>query len=41
MTTRFKLPVIPAAFFGVVLGLAGLGNASRVAEAEGSNSCSA
>src|ERR1700742_1340148 len=31
MTTRFKPPAIPAAFFGIVLGLAGLGNAWRAA----------
>jgi tellurite resistance protein len=31
MTTRFKAPVIPAAFLGVVIGLAGLGNAWRAA----------
>jgi tellurite resistance protein len=31
MTTRFKPPIIPAAFFGIVLGLAGLGNAWRAA----------
>jgi tellurite resistance protein len=31
MTTRFKLPIIPAAFFGIVLGLAGLGGAWREA----------
>src|SRR5258706_980528 len=29
MTPRFKPPIIPAAFFGIVLGLAGLGNAWR------------
>src|SRR5258706_2550514 len=29
MTSRFKPPIIPAAFFGIVLGLAGLGNAWR------------
>jgi tellurite resistance protein len=31
MTSRFKPPIIPAAFFGIVLGLAGLGNAWRAA----------
>ena len=31
MTVRFKPPVIPAAFFGIVLGLAGLGGAWRAA----------
>jgi hypothetical protein len=31
MTARFKPPTIPAAFFGIVLGLAGLGNAWRAA----------
>lgn len=31
MTTRFKPPIIPAAFFGIVLGLAGLGNAWNAA----------
>jgi tellurite resistance protein len=31
MTTRFKLPVVPAAFFGIVLGLAGLAFAWRAA----------
>jgi len=31
MTSRFKLPIIPGAFFGIVLGLAGLGNAWRAA----------
>jgi tellurite resistance protein len=30
-TTHFKPPIIPAAFFGIVLGLAGLGSAWRVA----------
>ena len=32
MTTRFKLPVVPAAFFGIVLGLAGLAFAWRAAQ---------
>jgi len=31
MTIRFKPPIIPAAFFAIVLGLAGLGNAWRAA----------
>lgn len=31
MTVRFKPPLIPAAFFGIVLGLAGLGGAWRAA----------
>ena len=31
VTTGFKPPVVPAAFFGIVLGLAGLGNAWRAA----------
>jgi tellurite resistance protein len=31
MTNRFKPPIIPAAFFGIVLGLAGLGGAWRAA----------
>jgi len=31
VTVRFKPPVIPAAFFGIVLGLAGLGGAWRAA----------
>jgi tellurite resistance protein len=31
MATGFKLPIIPASFFGIVLGIAGLGNAWRVA----------
>jgi tellurite resistance protein len=31
MTSRLKPPIIPAAFFGIVLGLAGLGNAWRAA----------
>jgi tellurite resistance protein len=31
MTSRFKPPIVPAAFFGIVLGLAGLGNAWRAA----------
>lgn len=31
MTTRFRPPIIPAAFFGIVLCLAGLGNAWRAA----------
>jgi tellurite resistance protein TehA-like permease len=31
MTTRFKPPIVPAAFFGIVLGLAGLGSAWRAA----------
>jgi tellurite resistance protein len=31
MISGFKPPIIPAAFFGVVLGLAGLGNARRAA----------
>lgn len=31
MSTRFKPPIVPAAFFGIVLGLAGLGNAWRAA----------
>ena len=29
--TRLQLPLVPASFFGIVLGLAGLGNAWRVA----------
>jgi tellurite resistance protein len=33
MTVRFKPPIIPAAFFGIVLGLAGLGTAWREAHA--------
>jgi hypothetical protein len=28
MTVRFKLPIISAAFFGIVLGLASLGTSS-------------
>jgi tellurite resistance protein len=31
MSNGFKPPIVPAAFFGIVLGLAGLGNAWRVA----------
>src|SRR5437660_10069032 len=31
VTTGFKPPVVPAGFFGIVLGLAGLGNAWRAA----------
>ena len=31
MTVRFRPPIIPASFFGIVLGLAGLGNAWRAA----------
>jgi tellurite resistance protein len=31
MNTRFKAPIVPASFFGIVLGLAGLGNAWRAA----------
>ncbi len=31
MSQRFKPPIVPAAFFGIVLGLAGLGNAWRAA----------
>lgn len=31
MPNRLKLPMVPASFFGIVLGLAGLGNAWRVA----------
>ncbi len=31
MTARFKVPVVPASFFGIVLGLAGLANAWRAA----------
>lgn len=31
MGYRFRPPIVPAAFFGIVLGLAGLGNAWRVA----------
>jgi tellurite resistance protein len=31
MTSRFKPPIIPAAFFGIVLGLAGLANGWRAA----------
>jgi tellurite resistance protein len=31
MTARFKPPIVAAAFFGIVLGLAGLGNAWRAA----------
>ena len=31
MTTSFKPPIVPAAFFGIVLGLAGLGSAWRAA----------
>jgi tellurite resistance protein len=31
MSTSFKPPIIPASFFGMVLGLAGLGNAWRAA----------
>ncbi|MBB4569526.1 dicarboxylate transporter/tellurite-resistance protein TehA [Rhizobium leucaenae] len=31
MATPLKLPLVPAAFFGMVLGLAGLGNAWRAA----------
>ena len=31
VTTGFKPPVVPGAFFGIVLGLAGLGNAWRAA----------
>ena len=33
MNAQGKLPLIPASFFGIVLGLAGLGNAWRVAHA--------
>jgi hypothetical protein len=32
MISAFKPPIIPAAFFGIVLGLAGLGNAWRAAD---------
>ncbi|MBV8888962.1 MAG: dicarboxylate transporter/tellurite-resistance protein TehA [Alphaproteobacteria bacterium] len=31
MTPRFKPPIVPAGFFGIVVGLAGLGNAWRAA----------
>jgi tellurite resistance protein len=31
MSMQFKLPIVPASFFGVVLGLGGLGNAWRQA----------
>jgi tellurite resistance protein len=31
MASRFKPPIVPAAFFGIVLGLAGLGGAWRTA----------
>jgi tellurite resistance protein len=31
MTSRFKPPILPAAFFGIVQGPAGLGNAWRAA----------
>jgi tellurite resistance protein len=31
MTSRYKPPILPAAFFGIVPGLAGLGNAWRAA----------
>jgi tellurite resistance protein len=31
MPKPFKLPIVPASFFGIVLGVAGLGNAWRVA----------
>ena len=31
MSKGFKPPIVPAAFFGIVLGLAGLGNAWRAA----------
>jgi hypothetical protein len=31
MSSRFKPPIVPAALFGIVLGLAGLGNAWRAA----------
>ncbi len=31
MTARVKVPIVPASFFGFVLGLAGLANAWRAA----------
>jgi tellurite resistance protein len=31
MTTSFKPPIVPAAYFGIVLGLGGLGSAWRAA----------
>jgi hypothetical protein len=35
MTARFKPPIVPAAFFGIVLGLSGLGSARRMSSAAG------